>query len=192
MFYLLKIAQPARHISTLRWPLFFRATTPLLAEPLKKKKKIDPQILKQREERRKKRLEKMIRKLEKSAKQLKPIDECEVPEELIRNREIHTRPVPSIIDEIEHQRISLFKEWAVYKTKQQLADIKMCDRLLNSQQRALDELRKESEELYQAAIQLDNTLIPFKIKGPVETPPIENYPSPDGEYTDISKKWETN
>lgn len=53
------------------------------AEPLKKKKRIDPAILKQREERKKKRLEKQIRRLEKNARQLKPIDELEVPLELI-------------------------------------------------------------------------------------------------------------
>lgn len=48
------------------------------AEPLKKKKKLDPAIIRAREERKKKRIEKQIRKLEKGAKQLKPIEECEV------------------------------------------------------------------------------------------------------------------
>jgi large subunit ribosomal protein L40 len=51
----------------------------LLAEPLKKKKKLDPQIIKQREERRRKKLEKQIKRLERNARQLKPIDELEVP-----------------------------------------------------------------------------------------------------------------
>lgn len=46
---------------------------------MKKKKKIDPQIVKAREDRRRKRLEKQIRRLEKNARQLKPIDELEVP-----------------------------------------------------------------------------------------------------------------
>lgn len=48
------------------------------AEPLKKKKKIDPAVVRAREERKKKKLEKQIRRLEKNAKQLKPIGECEV------------------------------------------------------------------------------------------------------------------
>lgn len=56
----------------------FRNTPVLCAEPLKKKKKLDPAIIKAREERRKKKIEKQIRRLEKNAKQLKPIDECEV------------------------------------------------------------------------------------------------------------------
>lgn len=45
---------------------------------MKKKKKIDPAIVKAREERRRKKLEKQIRRLEKNARQLKPIDEVEV------------------------------------------------------------------------------------------------------------------
>jgi len=53
------------------------------AEPLKKKKRIDPAIIKQREERKKKRLEKQIRRLERHARQLKPIEELEVPLEFL-------------------------------------------------------------------------------------------------------------
>lgn len=62
--------------------------TPILcAEPLKKKKKLDPQIIKQREDRRKKKLEKQIRRLEKNARQLKPIEELEIPLTLLDERE---------------------------------------------------------------------------------------------------------
>lgn len=53
------------------------------AEPLKKKKKMDPAIIKAREERRRKKLEKQIRRLQKNARQLKPIDELEVPLNLL-------------------------------------------------------------------------------------------------------------
>ncbi|KAJ8928954.1 hypothetical protein NQ314_018406 [Rhamnusium bicolor] len=91
----------------------FRATPVLLAEPLKKKKRLDPAIIRAREERKKKKIEKQIKRLEKNARQLKPIEECE----------------------------------------------------------------------------FDFHLIPFKSEGPVETPPIENYDSPDGEYLDVSRKW---
>lgn len=64
------------------------------------------------------------------------------------------------------------------------------DRLVHAQTKALDELRLESEELYQAAVQPDASLIPFKAKMVVSTPPIKDYDSPDGEYVDVSKKWE--
>lgn len=65
----------------------FRNTPVLFAEPLKKKKKMDPVVVKQREERKRKKLEKQIRRLEKNARQLKPIDELEVPLHLIDEKE---------------------------------------------------------------------------------------------------------
>lgn len=85
----------------------------------------------------------------------------------------------------------------------------MLDRIQYAQQRALDELRKESEELYQEAIQViwipinnlfiinnwcnfqpDFQLLPFVSDGPCRTPPIENYEAPDGDYLDVSRKWD--
>jgi large subunit ribosomal protein L40 len=60
----------------------------LFAEPLKKKKKLDPQIIKQREERRRKKLEKQIKRLERNARQLKPIDELEVPLTLLDEKKL--------------------------------------------------------------------------------------------------------
>lgn len=48
------------------------------AEPLKKKRRLDPGITKAREEKKKRKLEKSIRKLEKNEGQLKPIEEAEV------------------------------------------------------------------------------------------------------------------
>jgi large subunit ribosomal protein L40 len=53
------------------------------AEPLKKKKKVDPAVLKAREDRKKKKLEKQIRRLEKNARQVKPLEECEIPLSLL-------------------------------------------------------------------------------------------------------------
>jgi large subunit ribosomal protein L40 len=52
------------------------------------------------------------------------------------------------------ERALLYKEWARYKKKQNVNNMQMIDRLVFSQQKALDELRQESEELYQAAIQV--------------------------------------
>lgn len=54
---------------------------------MKKKKRLDPAIIRAREERKKRKLEKEIRRLEKHAKQLKPISEMEVPSKLIEERE---------------------------------------------------------------------------------------------------------
>lgn len=64
------------------------------AEPLKKKKKVDPAVVRAREERRKKKVEKQIRKLLKNSRQMKPIDECEIPLHVYDTR----RQAPIILD----------------------------------------------------------------------------------------------
>lgn len=167
----------------------FRATPILCAEPLKKKKKVDPQVIRAREERRRKKLEKQIRRLEKNARQLKPIDELEVPLVLIDEKDKRTRNVNIATDVLEKRAI-LEKIWARYQHEQKLHQYKTVDRILMSQEKALQELRFESEQLYQEAVQPDPKLLPFYAKGPVVTPPVEHYDSPDGDYIDISKKWE--
>lgn len=88
------------------------------------------------------------------------------------------------------ERALLEKNWNRYRMQEKLRDFQQIDKMLNAQQKALQELRFESEELYQAAIQLDTNLVPFHVEGPTATPPIDKYDSPDGEYTNISKKWE--
>lgn len=188
--------------------LLFRATPMLCAEPLKKKKRIDPQVLKNREDRRRKKLEKQIRRLEKNARQLKPIDELEIPLVLIDEKRLveiylqckllliacvfsqRTRTVENVTEAVLEQRALLEKRWARHKMHEKLEHYQIVDKLLLSQQKALQELRYESEELYQQAIQPDMELVPFKAVGPVSTPPIENYDMPDGEYLNVSKKWE--
>ena len=37
---------------------------------------------------------------------------------------------------------------------------------------------------------MDLKLVPFSAFGPTKTPSIENYESPDGEFVDVSPKWE--
>ena len=56
------------------------------AEPLKKKKKIDPAVLRAREERKKKKIERNIKRLEKLDKTLKPVEELSVPQSLIKEK----------------------------------------------------------------------------------------------------------
>ncbi|XP_059616344.1 large ribosomal subunit protein mL40 [Phlebotomus argentipes] len=168
---------------------FFNSTPVLMAEPLKKKKRLDPMVIKQREERRKRKIEKQIRRLEKNARQLKPIDELEVPFTLIDEKKERTRPSVALSAEVLEERALLQKEWARYKGHQKLTYYQEIDRMVQAQTKALDELKLESEELYEAAIQPDAQILPFKSRVLVSTPPIENYESPDGEYVDVSKKW---
>lgn len=53
---------------------------------MKKKKKLDPAIIKAREEKKRKRLEKTIKRLEKGAKQLKPVEEIQLSIALTREK----------------------------------------------------------------------------------------------------------
>lgn len=98
--------------------------------------------------------------------------------------------MPALSMEIKEQRAMLIKEWSKYRNEQKMADLQQLDQLYLAQTKALNELRAESEDLYQEAIQPDLSFIPFYAKAPVATPPMDKYDSPDGEYTDISKKWE--
>lgn len=108
------------------------------------------------------------------------------------SNEINIRQRPSV----EHsnnkleERTIIQKKWAKFKHDEHYFNLQVINNLEFSQQRALNELKEVSEELYQAAIEIDETLLPYTLKGPVETPPIENYQSPDGEFIDISKKWD--
>lgn len=95
-----------------------------------------------------------------------------------------------ISEETKEYRAIMEKKWSLYMHNEKVATFQKIDRVIQAQTKALDELRLESEELYEAAIQPDATLLPFKARTIYHTPPIENYESPDGEYVDISKKWE--
>ncbi|KAJ0173544.1 hypothetical protein K1T71_010693 [Dendrolimus kikuchii] len=162
----------------------FKVTDQLGAEPMKKKKKIDPMIVKAREERRRKKIEKQIRRLEKNARQLKPIDEMEVPLDLLDQLQKRKRPSPQLSAEQMEARALLQKEWTRYKREEYMANVAQIDRIMAAQRRALDRLYEESEDLYNEAVMPDLSILPYTIMGPVATPPIKNYDSPDGEYID--------
>lgn len=51
----------------------------MCGEPLRKKKRADPKITMARVARKKRKVEKQIRRLQKNARQFKPIDENELP-----------------------------------------------------------------------------------------------------------------
>lgn len=63
--------------------------------------------------------------------------------------------MPAVSVEELEERILILKDWNRYKTNQHRETIKLIDRYMFCQQKALDELRVESEELYQAAIQVN-------------------------------------
>lgn len=124
------------------------------------------------------------------SKILKPIDEVQLMAALANETDARQRPVITHSKDKLEERIVASKMWAKHKHDEHYFNLQVINDLEYSQQRALNELRDVSEELYQAAIEIDESFLPYQFTGPVETPPIENYQSPDGEYIDISKKWE--
>jgi len=56
--------------------------------------------------------------------------------------------------EESERRALLHKDWSRYKAKQHYREMTAVAQVRWSQQQALEELRKESEELYQSAIQV--------------------------------------
>jgi len=61
---------------------------------------------------------------------------------------------PERLEEIE----VIKKQWARYSLLKHERNVDMLDRIAASQMKALEELRKESEELYQAAVQVPTYL----------------------------------
>jgi len=61
--------------------------------------------------------------------------------------------------EESERRALLLKDWTRYKTKQHRDEMTKVAQVRWSQQRALEELRKESEELYESAIQVNGDVV---------------------------------
>lgn len=103
---------------------------------------------------------------------------------------MRARPISVIPEQELEKRALLDKKWACYRHEENLKDFKILDKMVHAQTKALQELRFESEELYQQAIQPDIDMVPFTAKGPMKTPPIENYDYVDGDYNDVTKKYD--
>lgn len=65
----------------------FQLTDRLDGEPTKAKKRIDPQVLAARENRKKKRIEKAIKSMEKLGRKMKPIEEGEADRNVLKETE---------------------------------------------------------------------------------------------------------
>lgn len=68
-----------------------------------------------------------------------------------------------------------------------MAEMEAVELALEAQREALEELRIESEELYQAALKPDLLLFPLTHEGPTCTPPKAKYEAPEGKYSNVTK-----
>ncbi|NXT73524.1 RM40 protein, partial [Zapornia atra] len=156
------------------------ASLPVRAQP-KKKKKVDLK----REQAQKDRMKKKLKKLEKAAPEMIPIEDFVTPIKYSDSNRVRSL-APLSFEETE-RRVLLLKKWCLFKQKQDEAEKKAIQTLVEAQQEALKELRLESEELYQAAIRRDEGLFPFERDGPDYTPPLPGYDPPEGKCVDITK-----
>jgi large subunit ribosomal protein L40 len=167
-------------------PHAIRLTDKLDAEPLKAKKRLDPQLVKQKEDRRKRKIEKEIKKLEKMGRKLKPIEELRADQSLLKELDQRKRPEVKLSESEIYNNNSLQIEWSRYKEKQHLEQTDQIKSMLKSQEKALNELKKDNFSLYEMAIQIDDKLINFKHEGPCFTPEIKGYEAPEGDYIDVT------
>ncbi|CAK6950740.1 S ribosomal protein L40%2C mitochondrial [Scomber scombrus] len=157
-----------------------KTSAPLRAEP-KKKKKVDPK----REQAIRDRLRKKLKKLEKVPPELIPIEDFITSSQCLD--ETRQRSEPKLSFDESEGRALLLKEWSRYKQEQHMAEMQAVELALKAQTEALEELKIESEELYQAALKPDLQLFPFTYEGPTYTPPKTKFEAPEGKYNDTTK-----
>jgi len=165
--------------------LLFQTSEIKWSSVAKKKRKQDPGMLKAKEERRRKRLAKALKKMEKKDRLPKPLAECEIPIILHTERAERIRDI-NVTDLVKEERILHMKDWSRHCYFRNHNELWKQDKILLTQQMALDELKKESVSLYESAIQFDANLVPIRFNGPVATPPIKDYIQ-DGEYKETTQ-----
>ncbi|XP_024833654.1 39S ribosomal protein L40, mitochondrial isoform X1 [Bos indicus x Bos taurus] len=161
--------------------LSFWGLVPTRAEPLRKKKKVDPK----KDQAAKERLKKRIRRLEKATQELIPIEDFITPVKFLN--QARQRPPVELPFEESERRALLLKKWSLYKQREHELERAAIASLLEAQREALQELELTAPELHAEATKRDSSLFPFERQGPDYTPPIANYQPPEGRYQDITK-----
>lgn len=166
------------------------STTPCYAmsAPARKQRVVDPAALRAKEDKRKRRMEKALRKMERKERAARPLFELEVPKSILQEPERRQRSI-HLTEEIEDERYYAFKDWSRYCKQRYRNEIRQIDKSILAQKAALEQIRLLDQDLYRQAIALDTSLMPYAAKGPLYTPPIEDYIQ-DGEYEDVTQKFE--
>ncbi|KAM9393270.1 large ribosomal subunit protein mL40 [Pholidichthys leucotaenia] len=157
-----------------------KTSAPLRAEP-RKKKKTDTK----RDQMFRDRMKKKLKKLEKVPPEFIPIEDFIVATKCLDETRDRSPPRQSL--EESEGRAQLLKQWSIYKQEQHMDEVQAVELALKAQREALEELKLESEELYQEALKPDLPLFPFVHEGPTYTPANPKYEAPDGKYNDITK-----
>lgn len=171
-----------RHIST---------TSTLFAEPPRKKRRLDPAILKIRVERKIRKAEREIMQIESQPRQPIPILEYQPNSSTIRS--LLSRP--SRLHE-EHKVTKseikgAEKLWSIYRLEQSKMERRSINQVEAAQNYALETLKQIDENLYNKTVALDElSLIPYTSSHiRRETGPNPDYKPPDGSIRNTSKEW---
>lgn len=169
----------------------FSTTHVLLAQPPKKKRRLDPAVLRVRVERKIAKHEREIAKLENEPKQPIPILEYEFSNSELRD--LKSRPGRTLED-VGLSQGSLRaaqRLWNFYRLDQSRMESSSIRRVERAQTRALETLKQLDEDLYENTVSVDDiTMIPCtssQIRK--ETLPNPDYRPPDGYIKDITKEW---
>lgn len=163
-------------------------TTPVYSTPLRKKKVANPLTTKKQFERKLRRLEREINKLESIDPKLKPILELQLPPQVKKDLDSRKRKED---DQVSHNLLnSYLKVWSIYRTIETQAELHHIRNAASAQEKALSVLKQDYPHLYKAAIEIDPTLLPFTVVTvKKDTPPVDSYACPDGKEFDITKEW---
>lgn len=169
----------------------FSTTGILNAEPLRKKRRLDPLVLKTRVEKKIKKYEREVFKLETAAKQPIPILEYQLTNSEIRDLEARPGRTLEDVGLDEGSVRAAQKLWNFYRLEQSRMESRSIKKIERSQTRALDTLRQIDKALYDRTVAVDDlTLLPYTSSHMrKETAPNPNYTIPDGSIKDVSKEW---
>ena len=167
-------------------------TNTLYADPPRKKRRIDPALLKLRTERKIIKTEREINKIENSPRFLIPILEYDyLP---LDRKDLEKRPKHSY-EHGEEQLIAAFKAanrlWALFRVEQAKLEQRELRKVIKSQEKVIQELKKLNQSLYDATVNYDTDQhIVFSsdiVKR--ETCSNPDYKPPDGYRRDVSQQW---
>ncbi|KAG5201317.1 hypothetical protein JEQ12_004080 [Ovis aries] len=134
--------------------LSFWGFVPMRAEPLRKKKKVDPE----KDHAAKERLKKRIRRLEKATPELIPAEEFITPVKFLN--QARQRPLVQLPFEESERRALLLKKWSLYKQREHELERAAVASLLKAQREAVHELELTAPELHAEAVKRDPGLFP--------------------------------
>lgn len=166
-------------------------TRVLNAEPPRKKRRIDPAVLKVRIERKIKKHEREIAKIEKEPRQLIPILEYQHSNSDLKD--LKARPGRNMSDYQVSEGIfkAAGRIWCLHRQEQSKIQERSLRQVEQAQRSALAVLKQLDQRLYDETVSVDELgFIPYTSSlVRKETPPNKDYVPPDGHIRNVSKEW---